>query len=87
MIIHLKGEVYELKQEDTDYQSLLLQIQTVEQRIRKATQERDQAHYSYDKQLTVQQQEIQAGQTELQETKRAIKQKEGEQEDLRLKIQ
>jgi chromosome segregation ATPase len=43
LIIHLKGEVYELKQEDNDYQSLLMQIQTVEQRIRKATQERDQA--------------------------------------------
>jgi hypothetical protein len=49
LIIHLKGEVYELKQEDNDYQSLLMQIQTVEQRIRRATQERDQAQYSYDK--------------------------------------
>ena len=87
MIIHLKGEVYELKQEDNDYQSLLLQIQTIEHRIRKATQERDQAQYSYDKELTLQQQEIQAGQAELQETKRGIKQKESEQDDLRLKIQ
>jgi chromosome segregation ATPase len=35
LIIHLKGEVYELKQADTDYHTLLLQIQTMEQRIRK----------------------------------------------------
>ena len=78
LIIHLKGEVYELKLDDNDYQSLLMQIQTVEQRIRKATQERDQAQYSYDKQLGLQQQEIQAGHAELQETKRGIKQKESE---------
>ena len=30
LIIHLKGEVYELKHAETDYESLLLQVQTLE---------------------------------------------------------
>jgi uncharacterized protein YdcH (DUF465 family) len=54
-VIHLKGEVYELKQQDQDYHSLLLQIQTVEQRIRKVTDERDQAQHKYDQTLHQQQ--------------------------------
>ena len=41
LIIHLKGEVYELKQAETDYDSLLLQVQTLEQRMRKLTEDKD----------------------------------------------
>jgi hypothetical protein len=35
LIIHLKGEVYEIKQADNDYQSMLKQVQQMEMRMAK----------------------------------------------------
>lgn len=68
LIIHLKGEVYELKQAETDYQSLLLQVQTLEQRMRKLTEDKDVSMRKYEMQLSEQSTEIAKGQTELTET-------------------
>lgn len=51
LIIHLKGEVYELKQAETDYQSLLLQVQTLEQRMRKLSDDKDMSMRKYEGQL------------------------------------
>lgn len=41
LIIHLKGEVYELKQADLDYKSLLEQVQTMQQRLKFLTDEKE----------------------------------------------
>lgn len=65
LIIHLKGEVYELKQAETDYQSLLLQVQTLEQRMRKLTEDKDHSMRQYELELTGHQTDIANGQTEL----------------------
>ncbi len=47
----MKGEVYELKQAESDYQSLLLQVQTLEQRIRKLTDDKEQSVRHFEQQL------------------------------------
>ena len=65
MIIHLKGEVYELKQADSDYQSLLLQVSTLEQRMRKLTDEKEHALRHYELQISTQHSDIALAQSEL----------------------
>lgn len=57
--------MYELKQADSDYQSLLLQVQTLEQRMRKLTDEKEHSLRQYELQLHSQQTEITVAEDEL----------------------
>ena len=78
--------MYELKHADSDYQSLLLQVQTLEQRMRKLTDEKDQSMRHYELQLNSQQRDITLAQSELTDIVKHSTMLGNENEDVSQKI-
>lgn len=58
LIIHLKGEVYELKQAENDYQSLQSQVQSLELRMRRLIEEKNSSIQDYEQIINGQQRDI-----------------------------
>lgn len=72
MIIHLKGEVYELKQAESDYLNLQAQVHLLDERMRRLLADKDAALHQYDQKLNGQDNTLRAHQDKLEELKRLI---------------
>jgi len=63
-----------------------MQVQVLEQRIRRLNDDKEIAESNYEQQVIDQERQIGEGQQELKEIKRMIESKETESQDLRSKI-
>eukprot|EP00347_Sterkiella_histriomuscorum_P002016 403369796 len=86
VIIHLKSEVYELKQSENDYKSLLHQVQQLEDRLKYLKDEKDIALRDYQSKVTTQEKQIDMAKRELDEFQRINGNKDTDNMDTLTKI-
>jgi len=85
VIIHLKSEVYELKQSEKDYKQLMQQVRQLEERLRFLAEEKDVTLRDYEGKISTQEKQIQISQRELEELRRINGAKEMDNDSLRQK--
>ena len=83
VIIHLKSEVYELKQSENDYRQLAQQVAQLEERLRFLAEEKAITLRDYEGKIAAQEKQIQIGQRERDELRRINGGKELDNDGLR----
>lgn len=85
VIIHLKSEVYELKQSENDYKQLMSQVQQLEERLKFLAEEKQMTGKDYESKINSQVKQIEMSERELEELRRINSNKINDNEGLRLK--